>query len=1517
MLGGNLNQTSKKNKGRVSAALIDHLLGRENDAPPRPPEFLSGPACPRATGGGIPHQNLKIQTRMLQDVGFLKCGEIRKIGQVLQLLMKIPTKLPNGEEKKLEILVDTGAEANLVKLGKMPRHLVYAAPQPLRFLTANGQRLGGGGTCIDLTLEFMQMVDGKMLPELLRTNATFYEADIKVDAILSFPWMAQNGIGVFPHLKAMALVKPQLTLLLGVSNRNQGNKKLRHAQGIRPMCKWIQLGEERKRAVEEKVESQLRIRGTTIEEEDNEFLKLAKLGLAVEDPEDEEQTNLLDDSELELIMEKLTTTKKPRWIRRLILAGEETEQEEVTEKLREQIHKDYDGTALSETLVPGTHERGLFGFAYIPLKDGAVPTRQKPIVTHGEKHDAYVKVTQDWIDKGFIERPWKKGIEWLSAGFVVPKKSVDFPWRGVVDLRGPNSQTVKCNYPLPCIEDILVKQGANHMFSIMDLKQAFHQQPLRPESRHITCTHTPMGIFQWRVNVMGLKNAGIQFQQMMDDRFQSVKDFANPYIDDILVGTRKIEGEDLRVTHERDLRRVLELLKNEKLVADPKKCKFFVKEVEFCGHILGDGTRRPAPGKLMAIEKWEVPKTIHELRAFLGFTNYYSIYIKEYAKVVARLQDKLKVSREEGKKGSKKKISWDEEDQAAFEDIKARLCSQLVLQRVNPDKPFVLRTDASQFAVGATLEQLLDEERMPTPEDVKKQKTVPVAFMSRKLTQSQRNWVPREQETYAIIVALEKWSSWIGLQPVMVLTDHKALQYWTEELLDVPSGPLGRRSRWHQMLSKYDLTVCYIPGKENMIADILSRWAYPAGQAYRDTCKHGSEQDRKEVEEIERQEREEAKHCLMVSNEKEPQPHNQEFEVTRARPVERRSGQEPSSPPHEFFFKHQGPSTRQGMDPKEPPLRGVGKGPSGPQPDGKKRRNRRSPNQEDRERLKDEEEEMSLQDEEEEQELLQDPEEEGEVKSEGEGEPDMLSGFEENGSNLGECTPEDAEPVERVITFQELQTCTWGAEYLICPKWQVRYAETQDSQCAWPKGFQVREGRMYLHGKLCIPTSLQAPWIREHHEFLGHVGPERLWYNLEEKVQWADQDKAKKIVFGIMAQCETCQACQRPLTMQGPLEPTPIPSKIMDSVAIDMFSMPATTVEGVMYNGMEVCVDRHSGWIVAVPVRMEGLSASAVAKAMLQHQWRPFGIPSVITSDQGSLFANAWWQTMCARLGIKHAQAQAYNHRANGRAEMVGQQLMEVLRKIHTSEHINWVEALPVALDRTHDVKGVSGLSPYEILFGRERSLANLPNLPLRECEDATEFFKRMQELDKKVARVVNERHRKEVEKLNKKHRPHEPFAPGDKVWYRRPENSGGKMDTRWIGPARVVAREGQESYLIELLEGVIKKAPRRFLKAFVEDKFNGEPIPMFYHRRTVTDPHVHPDEYIVDKIIGDRVRPDGSREYLTKWMGESEEDATWEPINAFVSRYNSDWVAYCARKKILPEIYKGLRSQPTPQDRS
>ena len=135
--------------------------------------------------------------------------------------------------------------------------------------------------------------------------------------------------------------------------------------------------------------------------------------------------------------------------------------------------------------------------------------------------------------------------------------------------------------------------------------------------------------------------------------------------------------------------------------------------------------------------------------------------------------------------------------------------------------------------------------------------------MSRKLAFNQRNWVPREQETYAIILALKKWESWIGLHPVLVLIDHKGLESWAREVLDVPSGSFGRRARCHQILSKYDIQVGYRTGKENLICEILSRWAYPASEALRAISIHGSKEDDAELLGIIEKEVAEERACML------------------------------------------------------------------------------------------------------------------------------------------------------------------------------------------------------------------------------------------------------------------------------------------------------------------------------------------------------------------------------------------------------------------------------------------------------------------------------------------------------------------------------------------------------------------------------------------------------------------------------------------------------------------------------
>ena len=127
---------------------------------------------------------------------------------------------------------------------------------------------------------------------------------------------------------------------------------------------------------------------------------------------------------------------------------------------------------------------------------------------------------------------------------------------------------------------------------------------------------------------------------------------------------------------------------------------------------------------------------------------------------------------------------------------------------------------------------------------------MPVAFYSRKLTKSQLNWTPREKETYAIVAALPKWAGWISIQPIVVKSDHRSLENWVTEQVDTPSRPRGRRARWHETMSQFNLSVEYLPGKENLVADAFSRFAYPASSIREDVSFHGSAAAHAEVSEL-------------------------------------------------------------------------------------------------------------------------------------------------------------------------------------------------------------------------------------------------------------------------------------------------------------------------------------------------------------------------------------------------------------------------------------------------------------------------------------------------------------------------------------------------------------------------------------------------------------------------------------------------------------------------------------------
>ena len=398
-------------------------------------------------------------------------------------------------------------------------------------------------------------------------------------------------------------------------------------------------------------------------------------------------------------------------------AAQEARENPIVDELWERLVRDHP-RLFSGVANRNPPDRGLFGTARMELKPNLKVYRHREYQTQGERAEAMKRLLKEFKERGWIE---PSDSEWASRAFSVPRKEKG-KWRLGVVYRGLSEQTEHDSYSLPLIDTILQKQARKRIFTVLDLKHGYHQMALHEDSRAGTAMSTPLGPMQWKVVPMGAKNGNAVFQRMMEDLLEPVRDCANPFVDDIIIGsgTEDMSEDELIKAHEKDLRRVLDVLDCHQMVYKPTKASLFVKEVEFAGHVVGHGQRRPMPGKLAALNHWERPTTISELRSFMGFCNYYSGYVRMYAKLSGPLHKMLQVGKFDGRKGSKEKLAWTTEAEEAFEMLKRALLGKLRLFLINRDKAFVFRTDASDYAVGAVLEQVRDDGSH-----------VPVAFWSR------------------------------------------------------------------------------------------------------------------------------------------------------------------------------------------------------------------------------------------------------------------------------------------------------------------------------------------------------------------------------------------------------------------------------------------------------------------------------------------------------------------------------------------------------------------------------------------------------------------------------------------------------------------------------------------------------------------------------------------------------------------------------------------------------------------
>ena len=337
------------------------------------------------------------------------------------------------------------------------------------------------------------------------------------------------------------------------------------------------------------------------------------------------------------------------------------------------------------------------------------------------------------------------------------------------------------------------------MFSKIDLRSGYHQMRVREEDIEKTAFRTRYGPYEFVVMPFGLTNAPAAFMALMNRVCSPMLDRSViVFIDDILVYSKTEEE------HERHLREVLETLEREQLYAKFSKCEFWLKEVQFLGHVVNKEGIKVDQAKVEAIKNWETPKTPSDIRSFLGLAGYYRRFIENFSKIALPLTQLTKKS---------EKFVWGPKQQGAFDELRARLSDAPVLALMDGVEDIVVYCDASLLGFGAVLMQ----------------RNRAIAYASRQLKPHERNYPTHDLELGAVVFALKLWRHYLYGVKFIIYTDHKSLQY----LFDQRDLNM-RQTRWLDVVKDYDCEIHYHPGKANVVADALSR--KPSARPIRGKC---------------------------------------------------------------------------------------------------------------------------------------------------------------------------------------------------------------------------------------------------------------------------------------------------------------------------------------------------------------------------------------------------------------------------------------------------------------------------------------------------------------------------------------------------------------------------------------------------------------------------------------------------------------------------------------------------------
>jgi hypothetical protein len=436
-----------------------------------------------------------------------------------------------------------------------------------------------------------------------------------------------------------------------------------------------------------------------------------------------------------------------------------------------------------------------------------------------------LEVLRKYLDE-YLSRGWIRRSKSPAGAPILFVKKKDGTLRLCVDYRGLNKITVKNRHPLPLITESLERLAQARFYTKLDIREAYHRIRIREGDEWKTAFRTRYGHFEYMVMPFGLTNAPAHFQAYMNEALAGLVDITCiVYLDDVLIFS------DTEEEHERHVKEVLHRLREAKLFVKLSKCEWHTQRTEYLGYIITPEGISIDTDRVKTITEWPKPRTVRDIRIFIGFMNYYRRFISNFSKLalpLTKLTQKGPNAARGGhaqRKEESQMIDLGPEGDQAFLRLKNAFLEVPILCHFERDRDTHVEVDASGGAISGILSQLV-------PSKAGKAEWRPIDFYSRKLIQAEYNYDTHDQELLAIVKSLEHWRHYLEGIHFEVLSDHQNLKWFME------TKTLNHRQvRSYLALTKYDFVITHRPGATNP-ADGPSRRPDYMAEAQKPTQKY-------------------------------------------------------------------------------------------------------------------------------------------------------------------------------------------------------------------------------------------------------------------------------------------------------------------------------------------------------------------------------------------------------------------------------------------------------------------------------------------------------------------------------------------------------------------------------------------------------------------------------------------------------------------------------------------------------